>query len=70
MLDGPNGLVLTAEEHVEGWGTDACADCHVFAVLHRTGCTPDVDLAAIREQVETDGEAVCADCHGTNGVTP
>ncbi|MFH1463721.1 MAG: hypothetical protein ABIO70_04970 [Pseudomonadota bacterium] len=68
MLDGAEGLVVTAEEHGAGWGQAACFGCHAATALHRTGCTPDVDLEAIQAQVEAEGEAGCATCHGDNGV--
>lgn len=70
MIDGPEGLVLTADEHGIGWGIEDCWQCHQAQTLHRTGCTPDVDLQAIQDQVEAEGLASCATCHGDNGVTP
>ncbi len=70
MTDSLEGLVVTEEEHPTGWGMATCAECHAFAGLHRVGCTPDMDLEAIRSWVAEDGEACCADCHGDNGVEP
>lgn len=70
MLDGPGGLELTEEEHPSGWGQGECFACHAAAVTHRTGCTPGVDLAAVREQVDEEGASSCAVCHGDNGVEP
>lgn len=67
MLDGPEGLVLTEEEHGIGWGEAECWQCHQVETLHRTGCTPDVDLEAVQEQVEAEGLASCVACHGDNG---
>lgn len=68
MLDGAEGLVVTEAEHAAGWSQAACFDCHAAVTLHRTGCTPDVDLEAIQDQVDEVGEAGCATCHGDNGV--
>ena len=70
MLDSPSGLLLTPEEHPTGWGMAECAACHALPALHRSGCTPEVDLAAVRAQVEEDGFVGCGDCHGDNGVAP
>ncbi|MCK6503749.1 hypothetical protein L6R53_10175 [Myxococcota bacterium] len=67
MLDSEEGLVVTQAEHGAGWGQEDCFACHAEAVLHRTGCTPDVDLARLQEQVEAQGLASCARCHGENG---
>lgn len=70
MTEGDEGLFVTAAEHGEAWGEDDCFACHVEAVMHRTGCTPDVDLAAIRAEVRDEGVASCAQCHGDNGSIP
>jgi hypothetical protein len=67
MMDGPEGLVITEDEHPEGWGHPECFACHAQAALHREGCTPGVDYDALQALVELDGEACCADCHGDNG---
>lgn len=67
LLDSEAGLALTEEEHPTGWGQGDCWSCHVQATLHRSGCSPDVDLAAIRAEVERHPRS-CADCHGSNGV--
>jgi len=70
MPSSPGGLRVTAREHGEAWGQPTCAGCHAFEALHRTGCTPGVDLSAVRAQVRDDGAASCAGCHGDNGVAP
>lgn len=70
MLDGEEGLLVTEAEHGPGWGQVDCLACHAEAVLHRTGCTPDVDLEAIQARVQAQGDASCAACHGENGGTP
>lgn len=70
LLDTPQGLVLTEDEHTDGWGRSACSTCHNLDNIHlvnRTG-VPGVDIAAIHDQAITDGDAGCPDCHGTNGV--
>lgn len=67
MTEGEEGLVVTAAEHGDAWGRGQCFGCHAEAVLHRTGCTPDVDLDEVRALVAADGVASCAACHGDNG---
>lgn len=66
MTEGEAGLVVVADEHGEGWERADCFACHDRTVMHRTGCTPDVDLDAVREQ--TTDEASCSACHGDNGL--
>lgn len=68
MTEGPEGLVLTPDEHPSGWGEAECTTCHAMLALHRRGCSPGVDLAMVREQVEAEGLDACATCHGDNGV--
>jgi hypothetical protein len=68
MIDSDAGLVVTADEHGAAWGVAQCDACHAWTTLHRTGCTPDVDLEAIQEMVELDGLESCSLCHGDNGV--
>lgn len=70
MTDGAEGLVITPEEHPDGWGQDECWSCHAWDALHRRGCSPGVDLVLVREQVEEEGLDSCSDCHGDNGVQP
>ena len=67
MLDSDQGLVVTEEEHPDGWARSNCWECHVAMEIHRTGCTPDVDLDAISDLVDTEGLSSCATCHGDNG---
>lgn len=69
MIDGDQGLVVTQDEHGLGWAETDCWQCHQQQTLHRTGCTPDVDLEAIQARVEAEGLASCAACHGDNGVS-
>ncbi len=68
MLDGDEGLVVTASEHGAAWGASQCDACHPSLTLHRTGCTPDVDLEAIQAMVDQDGLDSCSLCHGDNGM--
>lgn len=69
MLESPDGLGLTEEEHALGWGDAECWHCHAEASIHRLGCTPGVDLQAVQERVRTEGLSSCASCHGDNGVS-
>lgn len=62
------GLIVTETEHGIGWGEASCDSCHLRAAVHDRGCTPGVDLAAVREIVEDEGLESCATCHGDNGV--
>ncbi len=68
MLDGELGLIVTQAEHPTGWGLEQCYGCHHKATMHRLGCTPAVDMVALRELVDAGGLESCADCHGDNGV--
>lgn len=68
MLDGPGGLELVESEHQVGWGQADCWRCHTDATIHKLGCTPDVDLAAIQDQVAAQGLDSCSTCHGDNGT--
>jgi len=68
MTRSEQGLVVTEAEHGIGWGEPSCYSCHLQAALHTRGCTPGVDLEAIREQVAAQaGTRGCAECHGPNG---
>jgi len=69
LLDSPDGLTLTEEEHTGGWGRSDCTICHNLENIHlvnRTGIAIDID--AIHDQALGEGEAGCPACHGTNGV--
>ncbi|MFT7519658.1 MAG: hypothetical protein ACI9MC_001800 [Kiritimatiellia bacterium] len=72
MTRSPGGLVVTAEEHVTGWGDAACHGCHALGALHRRGCTPGVDLDVLRIEVEQAGDdsEACMSCHGELGSVP
>lgn len=68
MLDSDEGLVITIDEHPDGWGREECTTCHAYEALHRRGCTEGVDLVLVRETVEEDGMEACGVCHGENGL--
>lgn len=61
-------IILTEDNHPEGWGLSACLLCHPVWLIHLTTEDPDVDLEEIREVVEEVGEASCMFCHGSNGT--
>ncbi len=69
LLDSPEGLVLTEDEHDVGWGHSECTMCHNLENIHLVNRTEiAIDIEAIHEQALEEGLAVCSDCHGTNGV--
>ncbi|MFH1356496.1 MAG: hypothetical protein ABII18_05115 [bacterium] len=69
LLDSPSGLVLTEEEHVDGWGRADCLVCHSLSNIHLVDRSDiGIDIDAIREDTFIDGEDGCADCHGDNGL--
>lgn len=71
LLDSPEGLVLTEEEHPAGWGEDECVQCHALQSTHQVNCTSNdgLDMEGVREAA-SDGEyETCVSCHGDNGVT-
>ena len=70
MLESDEGLIVTEAEHPTGWGEAECAQCHALPQLHRQGCTPGIDMEAVRQQVESEGVHSCVDCHGDNGAEP
>ena len=70
MTEGAEGLVITPDEHPDGWGEHECWACHASEALHRRGCSGGVDLVMVREQVDDEGLDSCSDCHGDNGVAP
>jgi len=69
MLNSEAALVVTEDEHPTGWGQSDCSTCHSFVALHRRACTPEADLAEVRDIVADDGVASCVDCHGNNGTS-
>ncbi len=72
LLDTPDGLVLTEEEHAAGWGNDRCIMCHPLVAIHQGDCADraDLDMEAVQDTA-SDGEyKTCVACHGDNGVEP
>lgn len=69
LLDSPDNLVLTEDEHVYGWGRDDCFFCHNINNIHLVNNTDiEIDVEAIQETTKEDGEASCSTCHGDNGL--
>jgi hypothetical protein len=66
LLQSEAGLVLTREEHAQGWGRTDCAQCHPAWTFHTEDCLTDVtvDFQAIDAEFPED----CVACHGANGV--
>ena len=70
IFAGVEGLILTEEEHPDGWGREDCFACHPLEVIHqedRSGLGVLL-LEDIREFTEQEGLASCPICHGDNGV--
>lgn len=69
ILDSPEGLIVTEEEHPDGWGRSDCFACHPIFDIHQVdrtnGLLPLEDIQAL---VEEEGLASCPICHGDNGV--
>lgn len=69
LLDSPEGLTLTAEEHEAGWGVAECTLCHNLENIHLVNRTDiGIDIEAIHDDAIADGISGCAACHGANGV--
>lgn len=71
ILEGPEGLILTIEEHPDGWGRSDCFVCHPIAAIHivdRTDGEFPIPIEIIQEIVEEGGLDSCPGCHGDNGV--
>src|SRR3990172_11738055 len=61
LLDGPEGLTLTEEEHEIGWGQSECTICHNLDNIHLVNRTDiPIDIEAIHELALEDGTAGCA----------
>lgn len=68
LLESPEGLILTQEEHTTGWGHAECTTCHNLENIHlvdRTGLS--LDIEAIHDQALEEGISSCSSCHGSNG---
>ncbi|HLG18455.1 MAG TPA: cytochrome c3 family protein [Bdellovibrionota bacterium] len=70
IINSPQSLILTEEEHQPGWQRSDCFGCHLPKNIHQSNQSSlaGIDLDAIQEIVRTQGEAACAGCHGTNGL--
>lgn len=71
IFDSSEGLVLTQQEHPDGWGRSDCFGCHPETVIHQENRTGqgELPLADIRALVNKEGLNACPICHGDNGVT-
>ena len=70
ILAGVEGLILTEEDHPDGWGRQECFVCHPLEVIQqedRSGIGVLL-LEDIREFTVQEGLASCPICHGDNGV--
>lgn len=70
IFNTDEGLILTEEDHPDGWQRDDCFVCHPLDVIHqedRSG-TGTLLLEDIQEFVIQEGLASCPICHGDNGV--
>lgn len=63
------GLELAESEH-EGWGIEACFQCHATSSIHQRSCVAsgEVDAVLINDLIDPTNTASCVDCHGTNGL--
>jgi hypothetical protein len=70
LLDTPDGIRLTEEEHSLGWGQAECFQCHLLAEIHQGDCS-DVGLSAerIAATVDLEDPDSCQICHGSNGTS-
>jgi hypothetical protein len=69
ILESPEGLILTEEEHTGGWGRVDCNTCHNLDNIHLENRTDiDIDIEAIHDQAVEEGNGGCSACHGSNGT--
>lgn len=69
ILESPEGLILTEEEHPGGWGRADCNTCHNLDNIHLENRTDiSIDIEAIHDQALEEGNSGCPDCHGANGI--
>jgi hypothetical protein len=69
IFDSPDGLIVTEEEHPDGWGRSDCFACHPIFDIHQVDRTGGLlPIEDIQELVEEEGLASCPLCHGDNGV--
>jgi len=70
IFNSDEGLILTEEDHPDGWQREDCYACHPLDVIHqedRSG-TGLLLLEDIQEFVLLEGLSSCPICHGDNGV--
>lgn len=69
ILDGSVGVILTIDEHPDGWGRSDCFACHPLQEIHQVDRTgTGLPLEDIRDFVNKEGLVSCPVCHGDNGV--
>ena len=69
IFEGTDGLILTQEDHPDGWGRSDCFACHPINEIHRVDRTGGLlPLEDIQKFVEQEGLDSCPICHGDNGV--
>ena len=67
--DDPSGLIVTRDEHPDGWGRDDCIACHPLEDIHQEDRTGGAfPIEDVRDFVATEGPDSCFICHGSNGV--
>ena len=70
IFESSEGLILTEEEHPDGWKREDCLICHPLNVIHQEDRTElgILPLEDIQEFVLQEGPESCVICHGDNGV--
>lgn len=70
IFDSSEGLILTEEDHPDGWKREDCLTCHPLNVIHQEDRTElgILPLEDIQEFVLEEGPESCVICHGNNGV--
>ncbi len=70
IMETPQGLILTEDEHQAGWGSSQCFTCHQIWRFHVADCTEsmDFDMESINEMVDVEDPSSCTVCHGDNGA--
>jgi len=70
IFDSDEGLILTEEDHPDGWMREDCITCHPLDVIHQEDRTElgILPLEDIQNFVLEEGLDSCVICHGNNGV--
>lgn len=70
IFDSPEGIILTEDEHPDGWGREDCFACHPLEEIHQEDRTQTsiLPIEDIQEFVNEEGLDSCVICHGDNGV--